>query len=60
VPAGAAREGPRPAVLGQLVAPAEAGEEDILPDPYAVEEGAVYAASPKTLERNRSDHVQAT
>ena len=37
----------------------EAGEEDILPDPYAVEEGAVYAASPKTLERNRSGHAQA-
>jgi hypothetical protein len=24
-----------------------------------VEEGAVYAASPKTLERSRSDHAQA-
>ena len=37
----------------------EAGEEDILPDPYAVDEGAVYAASPKTLERNRSSQVLA-
>jgi len=37
----------------------ERGEEDILPDPYAVDEGAVYAASPKTLERNRSSQVLA-
>jgi len=37
----------------------EAGDEDILPDPYAVEEGAVYAASPKALERNRSSQVLA-